>query len=112
MNSKTINSISREQISELVINCIKDFQQELDSEINLEEGENTKLFGSGAQLDSMSLVSLIVNIEEAIEEELNISITLADEKAMSRRVSPFGRISYLVDYILELLNEEMTGNNG
>lgn len=106
-----MSNISREEVSALVINCVKDFQQELDYEINLDQGEETKLFGSGAELDSMSLVSLIVNIEEAIEEEWGISITLADEKAMSRRISPFGRISYLVDYICELLNAEMAVEN-
>jgi hypothetical protein len=47
-----------------------------------------------------------VSIEEAIEDQFNTSIILADEKAMSRRTSPFSRVSYLVEYILELINAD------
>ncbi len=63
-----------------------------------------KLFGGESLLDSLGLVSFIVSIEEEIEDKLGISIILADEKAMSRRTSPFSRVSYLVDYILEIIN--------
>ena len=49
----------------------------------------------------MSLVTLLVNLEEVIEDEFNISLVLANEKAMSRRTSPFSRLNYLIDFILE-----------
>ena len=58
-------------------------------------------------IDSMSLVALIVQIEELIDDLYDESLTLASEKAMSRRTSPFSRVQYLVDYIEELiLNNE------
>ena len=98
--------ISRDRIYELVISQIKNFQEENETPFDLTEGEQTKLFGGGGALDSLGLVSLVVSIEEAIEEEFDIAIILADEKAMSRRTSPFGRISYLVDYIMEIINNE------
>lgn len=98
--------MKRELIAKLVFDCINDFQNELDIKIDMGEGEQTRLFGGNGQLDSIALVSLIVNIEEAIENEFNVSVTLADEKAMSRRTSPFVRISSLIDYIAELLNVE------
>ena len=72
----------------------------------ISHGEELKLFGGESLLDSLGLVSLIVCIEEAIEDQFNKSIILADEKAMSRRTSPFARVSYLVDYIYELINND------
>ena len=98
--------IKREVISKIVIDCINQYQEELDNKIDLSDGEQTRLFGGNGQLDSLGLVSLIVNIEEAIETELGISLILADEKAMSRRTSPFARISNLIDYIEELIIAE------
>ncbi|MDP1725470.1 MAG: acyl carrier protein [Bacteroidota bacterium] len=108
---KFINKmLQREKIKEIVLNTIKEFQVELDDDnFNLNEGETTRLFGGGASLDSLSLVRLIIQIEEAIEEHLNISIVLASEQAMSRRTSPFSRISYLIDYIYELVNTQQNG---
>lgn len=101
-----MNNIKREIISKLVFDCINQYQEELDNKIDISEGEQTRLFGGNGQLDSLALVSLIVNIEEAIETELGVSLILADEKAMSRRTSPFSRISNLIDYIEELIIAE------
>ena len=101
-----MSSIKREIISKLVFDCISQYQEELDNKIDIIEGEQTRLFGGNGQLDSLALVSLIVNIEEAIETELGVSLILADEKAMSRRTSPFSRISNLIDYIEELIIAE------
>ena len=62
------------------------------------------LFGSGGNLDSLGLVSLLVIIEQNIEEEFDTNITIADEKAMSQKNSPFRTVSALIDYIELLLN--------
>lgn len=99
-----MSKINREKISQLVLNCIKKHQEEHELVIDLSEGEQTRLFGGNGQLDSLGLVSLIVNIEEDIEAELGIAIILADEKAMSRRTSPFSRIENLIEYIGELVS--------
>lgn len=100
------NKITREEILTLTLNTLKTYCFENDIVLNFSQGEEIKLFGGESLLDSLGLVSLIVSIEEAIEDQFNTSIILADEKAMSRRTSPFSRVSYLVDYILELINAE------
>ena len=46
------------------------------------------MFGSDGFLDSLGLVTLLVNIEQKIEASFNMTITIADEKAMSLRRSP------------------------
>jgi len=105
-----MNKINREKISQLVFNCISKYQVEYDQIFDLSEGEQTRLFGGNGQLDSLGLVSLVVNIEEDIETELGISLILADEKAMSRRTSPFSRIVNLIDYINELVLNQSENN--
>jgi acyl carrier protein len=72
--------------------------------IDLSDRDNIKLFGGDGLLDSIGLVGYIVEVEEKLETEFEVSLVLADEKAMSRRTSPFARISYLADYILDLIN--------
>lgn len=101
-----MSKLNREKISQVVFKSINKFQVEYDQTIDLSEGEKTRLFGGNGQLDSLGLVSLIVNIEEDIEQELGISLVLADEKALSRRTSPFSRIGNLIDYIDELVSTQ------
>jgi len=100
------NKITREEILKLTLNTLETYCVENGILVNLSQGEELKLFGGDSLLDSLGLVSLIVSIEEAIEDQFNTSIILADEKAMSRRTSPFSRVSYLVEYILELINAD------
>lgn len=95
--------VEREKILDLVLNSLKAYFEENNEVVDLSEGEQTKLFGGDGVLDSIGLVSYIVAVEEALEDEFDISIVLADEKAMSRRTSPFSRVSYLVDYIFEVV---------
>lgn len=101
-----MNTINRTLIKQTVLNSIIEYQEVYDIEIDLSKGEETRLFGgSEGVLDSLGLVSLVVKIEEDIEDKLDVSITLTDEKAMSRRTSPFARVNYLVDYIDELISK-------
>lgn len=101
-----MNKLNREQINQIVFKSINKFQLEYDQKIDISEGEKTKLFGGNGQLDSLGLVSLVVNIEEDIEQELGITLVLADERALSRRTSPFSRIGNLIDYIDELISSQ------
>ncbi|NCW13267.1 MAG: hypothetical protein EBV82_08955 [Chitinophagia bacterium] len=66
--------------------------------------EQTRLFGDKADLDSMGLVTLIADLEYDIQQKLGHTVTLVDEKAMSRLTSPFRRVDYLADYLVEVLN--------
>ena len=59
----------------------------------------------------MCLVRLIVIIEQNIEDEFDISLTIADERAMSQKQSPFRTIGTLVDYIDILLKESQANSD-
>jgi acyl carrier protein len=64
---------------------------------------DTALFGREGILDSLALVSLVVAVEQAIEDELGVSVSLADAKALSQRHSPYRTIGALADYAGELV---------
>lgn len=64
---------------------------------------STRLFGENASLDSIGLVTLIADLEEDIRVASGRSVTLADEKVMSRLTSPFRRVDLLAEHIAELV---------
>ena len=61
--------------------------------------EETHLMGAQSPLDSIGLVTLIADLEGDILEITGKSVTLADEKAMSLKVSPFRKVGTLIAHI-------------
>jgi acyl carrier protein len=68
----------------------------------LDASPEARLFGAPSPLDSLGLVALLIDIEEAFEREGH-AIVLSDERAMSQSRSPFRSIPALVDYIEQLI---------
>ena len=64
------------------------------------------LFGAGATIDSLTLVSLIVDLESKVSEFFSIEISLTDDRAMTREISPFDTFGSLRIYIEELITEK------
>ena len=87
----------RKEIVELIIETAAELGED---EIGLtsELGEDTILFGREGVLDSMGLVTLIIAVEQAIEDKFDQSVALADDKAMSQQKSPYRSVATLADY--------------
>jgi hypothetical protein len=67
---------------------------------------STSLFGVDASLDSLEFVSVITDVETAINLDFGLGISLADDRAMARPLSPYSTVTTLRDYILELAAEK------
>jgi hypothetical protein len=61
------------------------------------------LYGDAGVFESMHLVSFLSLVEENLEDEFGVEVSLASEKAVSRRVSPFSSVRRLVGFIEEEL---------
>jgi acyl carrier protein len=66
-------------------------------------GADTPLFGERGLFDSLGLVSLVVTVEEGIEDQLGVALILADERAMSQARSPFRSVRSLAEYAERLI---------
>ena len=97
--------MSNKKIENLIFNAIKEINEQLPQEQQLGQSTKTVLFGKDGRLDSLGLVNILVIIEQNIEDEFDVIITIADERAMSQKHSPFRTIGTLADYIDMLLKE-------
>ncbi len=68
----------------------------------IEISAQTALFGPGSRLDSLQLVSLITDVEVALNTEHGLELSLADDRALERAQSPYATVETLRDYVLEL----------
>ena len=95
--------MDRGEAVELVRTCLKQIQLAgLDAET---VSEDTRLIGGNSPLDSIALVSLIVEIEQQINERFDVSTTLADDRAMSEKRSPFRTVGALASFIVQRFGE-------
>ena len=96
-----------DRIKIVIMNSIEEINRQLENEHQLEKSTNTVLYGEDGKLDSLGLINLVVAVEQNIEDEFDVTITLADERAMSQENSPFRTVGSLADYIELLLEEKL-----
>lgn len=94
-----------ELVRDIVFDALKNLNDELSEDEKIEISIDTCLFGVDATLDSLSLVSVIVDVEIGIATELGISVALTDDRAMNQEISPFSDVKALINYINVLLSE-------
>ena len=94
-----MNVISHKQI---VMQALELSNQSRSDETQIPLLDTTILFGQNGYLDSMALVALLMDIEDAFQEQ-GIDISLSDEKAMSLSRSPFKGIPSMTQYIQDII---------
>ncbi len=94
-----------EDVLKVVLDSVAELNLQLDDSHQLEPSPETQLFGRGSKLDSLGLVNLIVLVEEKTSDTFGKMVTIADEKAMSQKSSPFRTVQTLAEYLLSLLKE-------
>lgn len=94
-----------QKIEKIIVQTLQDLIESLSIKEVDKLNRETVLFGDRGILDSMGLVSLITDLEEKFEQESNVSLILADERAMSQKRSPFRTVSSLSEYIFGLIKE-------
>lgn len=82
-------------ITTAVFVAIDNYNEQSEDDSILAKSLETDLTG----LDSLQLVNLIIEVENAIESELNKVISLTDEDVLSPETTPFVTVRKLVTYI-------------
>jgi acyl carrier protein len=95
---------SKTSIVETIINVLSDLVDTLPDDQKFEPNLNTILFGTGSTIDSLTLVSFIVDLESLLSEKYSQSISLTDDRAMTREKSPFNSVNDLAEYIEEIID--------
>ena len=92
-------------VIEIIYRALRSLNEELGEDKRVSLATDTKLFGPAASLDSLSLVSVIVDVESGVADELGVPVSLTDDKAMNEPVSPFSDVDTLADYVVKQLSQ-------
>jgi acyl carrier protein len=94
----------RERVQEAVYRAVDELNKQLPKGISVNKAPDAVLYGKTGKLESIDVVTLIMEVEDQIKAEFGRSITIADDRAMSLENSPFLTVGTLTDYVAELLN--------
>jgi D-alanine--poly(phosphoribitol) ligase subunit 2 len=96
-----------QKVLDTIYRAVDDVNLQVDPNSRLDKSPQTILFGQSSKLDSFGLVSLIVAVEQGVQEDFGVAVAIADEKAFSQKNSPFRTIGSLAEYITTLLGEKI-----
>lgn len=95
-----------QEIKQVILKALDSINHERSEQDRFAATKDTALFGADGVLDSLELVSLIVDVETAISDATGKQISLTDDRAMNQSTYPFGTVSLLTCYIEKLLSED------
>lgn len=101
--------LTKERAVRAIFSALDEVNVDKDPENHVPKYEQSILYGQGGRLDSLGLVGLILSVERRVAEEFGVALTLADEKAMSQRNSPFRTVETLANYITQLVEKNDGG---
>ncbi len=97
-----MNSLSENEIRTLILDAMSQLNLAREENQQLEISDQSPIFGGSSSLDSLGLVALAMDVEEAFADR-GFNLSLSDEKAMSQRNSPFRDVPALVAFIQEMI---------
>lgn len=87
------------QLRDVLTSAICRQEPFMDQPLDWSEGDDTELYSSAGQLDSLSLITIIADIERQLFETLGIKIKLASEQDLSFQESPFKTFGSMLSFI-------------
>ena len=94
--------LSRGALEAIVLECVARLNEGRRPDDLLDIRPDATIFGHGSRLDSLGLVTLLIEIEEQLAAR-GRAVTLADAHAMSQARSPFRDVPSLVGHLDKLL---------
>ena len=94
-----------ERISKAVFSAVDELNTQLPAGVSIEKSLDAPLYGAGGKLESLDFVTLIMEVEEKINAEFGMDITIADENLLSKAKSPFSTLRTLIEYLEELVKQ-------
>jgi acyl carrier protein len=93
----------RSDISTAVMHCLKDLLSKKGKLPAESISESTILIGPASVLDSLELVTFVVELEQRFE---GFSLILADDSAMLQKNSPYKTVQSLTNHIFSLMQNQ------
>ena len=97
--------LTSDDIDVIIFNAIAALNAERADDAQIKVSPATPLFGTDSEIDSLEFVSVITDVETALNVDHGLSVPLADDRALSRPQSPYETVATLRDYVMEVIED-------
>jgi acyl carrier protein len=94
----------RREATRLVEEVIDELNQLLPGDQPLAKAPATVILGEAGSLDSMSIVNLIVALDNKLEKRLGRPVTLTEDPRLFEKDGVLGSVGRMTDLVLEIMN--------
>ncbi len=94
----------KDKVKKIVSGCVKE-ESTRSGGGKTEITDDTVLIGGAGLFDSMALITLLTSVERKLQDELNLIVIIADEKAYAEKDNPFRTVNTLTEYIVSKLRK-------
>jgi acyl carrier protein len=94
---------ARDRIMEVIYAALDEVNEARPPRERVAKLPDVRLIGDGGALDSLALVNLMVSVEERVEREIGVAVSLADALAVPPDSSPFRTPAALADHLASRL---------
>ncbi len=93
--------MEQDDLVELIAETVREYGGTMQRGVDGPIGADTPLFGPNGALDSIGLVSVVVELEQKLSDRAGRAISLMNDRALSRTRSPFRTVGSLAEYARE-----------
>jgi hypothetical protein len=97
-------TLTNEAILAVVLQAMRNTNMARNADSQLSVAPDAAIFGPASPLDSLGLLTLLLDIEEDLQAA-GSPVRLSDDRAMSQTRSPFRSVTTLVEYIGRLARD-------
>jgi acyl carrier protein len=97
--------MTSDDVDAIIFRALAALNAERGPDEQIELTASTPLFGVDSEIDSLGFVSVITDVETALNVDHGLHVPLADDRAMSRAQSPYETVATLRDYVLEVIGD-------
>ena len=98
--------IDNEKVIQSIFGAIDEINGQLPKGERLEKSINTALFGNHGSLDSLGLVSLVTTLEQKIEKDFGMTVTILEKMEDLEDENPFETVKSLIEYLSSFLENK------
>ena len=87
-------------ILDIILNAVDELNRQLPETGKLDRDHSAILFGGGGVLDSLSLITLMIGIEQGLRSKFGLSPELLEQEQLADPDGPYRSIGSLANWIL------------
>lgn len=96
-------------VTELVYSAIDEINLMQPKDKKIQKSFGTELIGTSSAMDSLGLVNFIIELEQKIQENFNLSINFAEQQSHSGQQTQLKTVGGVIEYVCYQIEKKEGG---